>query len=209
MPQSKRKFSRSKRYGITHEYPCMYIFTEGEATEENYFRALCEELHLLSVRFKKDAVMIKGMGRSTSSLVKYAAENRESADEVWVVFDRDQNRDFDKAIEMAHKQDVHVAYSNECFELWFVLHFEYLTSANGRDHSKRLSTLLGKKYQKTDLGIYRSIKNKEAVAIKHAKKLEAMHAANGVVSPAKRDPSTTVYLLVERLRSLGKRNLSR
>ncbi len=54
-------------------------------------------------------------------------------DEVWCVFDMDykpdangQWQDFDNAIKMAQSQGYKCAYSNDSFELWFVLHYQYL-----------------------------------------------------------------------------------
>jgi len=45
------------------------------------------------------------------------------------------------------------------------------------------------------------LKDKEATAIKNARKLEKIHFVSGVTSYEKMDPSTSVYKLVERLRS--------
>jgi hypothetical protein len=44
-------------------------------------------------------------------------------DEVWVVFDKDDNKDFDDAIRLALSLKYKVAYTNQAFEYWFVLHF--------------------------------------------------------------------------------------
>lgn len=42
----------------------------------------------------------------------------------WIVFDKDDYQDFDEAIEFAGKNGFEVAYSNQAFELWFLLHFK-------------------------------------------------------------------------------------
>ncbi len=64
-----------------------------------------------------------------------------------------------------------MAYSNECFELWYILHFHYWNSANPReDYHKRLTQDIGSKYQK-NISLYHAIKDKQSVAIKNAKKL--------------------------------------
>ena len=44
--------------------------------------------------------------------------------EVWVLFDRDNNKDFDEAITLAKNNDIRVAWSNSCFEYWLLLHFK-------------------------------------------------------------------------------------
>ena len=41
-----------------------------------------------------------------------------------MVFDKDDYPDFDEAIELAKKNGFEVAYSNQAFELWFLLHFK-------------------------------------------------------------------------------------
>ena len=53
---------------------------------------------------------------------------------VWCVFDRDKNIDeaqnersnieFDEAIALARRRGIKVAWSNDAFELWVLLHFE-------------------------------------------------------------------------------------
>ena len=44
-------------------------------------------------------------------------------DEIWVVFDKDDNKDFEDAIRLALSLKYKVAYTNQAFEYWFVLHF--------------------------------------------------------------------------------------
>ena len=122
-----------------------------------------------------------------------------------MVFDKDDHTGFNQAIERAAAEEVHVAYSNECFELWFILHFEFLNTAIGRaKYYEKLTELLSRKYNKSTPDIYNLIKSNESIAIRNAKNLEKMHSDAGVTSYERRDPSTSVYKLVERLRSLGR-----
>lgn len=46
-------------------------------------------------------------------------------DQAWCVFDRDSFSadDFNSAIRKAEAAGFHVAYTNEAFELWYLLHF--------------------------------------------------------------------------------------
>ena len=46
----------------------------------------------------------------------------EYADQIWVVFDRDQHPRFDEAIGLCNQHGVRIGRSNPCFELWLVLH---------------------------------------------------------------------------------------
>lgn len=59
-------------------------------------------------------------------------------DEVWCVFDMDFKRgekefsDFDNAITKGESLDYNIAYSNDSFELWFYLHFNYTEQKHPR-----------------------------------------------------------------------------
>jgi len=179
------------------------IYTEGAKTEPNYFNSIKDELRLNEIDIKVD-----GRGDHTVSLVEWVIERKEELSgtdedtEWWVVFDKDNHSGFNQAIERAVAEGINVAYSNECFELWFILHFEFLNTAIGRTkYYEKLTELLSRKYEKNTSDIYGLLKDKEATAIKNARKLEKIHFVSGVTSYEKMDPSTSVYKLVERLRS--------
>jgi hypothetical protein len=105
------------------------IICEGE-TEEEYFKS-----------FPVITATVKafGMGNSNRELVECAAEMSKLAEyegfEIWCVFDYDidltkenQKQDYDLAIAYAEKQGFKVAYSNDAFELWYVLHYKDVAS---------------------------------------------------------------------------------
>ncbi len=120
-------------------------------------------------------------------------------DQVWCVFDRDSwtKQDFNSAISNAEKYGFEVAYSNEAFELWYVLHFEFLNTGIPReDYMKKLTFLLGKKYQKNSGNIYDDLIDRQDTAIKNAKKLLKQYEPQ---NPEQDNPSTTVHLLIEQL----------
>ncbi|GHT40705.1 hypothetical protein FACS189437_06670 [Bacteroidia bacterium] len=62
------------------------------------------------------------------SLVKRAIQiaNQGKFEQVWCVFDKDDfsDSDFNAAIKMAEEHDFGVAYSNQAFEYWIILHFD-------------------------------------------------------------------------------------
>ncbi len=201
----KRNVPKRKQYSF------IYIFTEGTKTEPIYFESKKSEIRRNDIKIE-----IKGSGYNTVSLVDYVLdfikENKIdlTIDECWVVFDKDDFvEDFDNAINKAETNDLKVAYSNEAFELWFLLHFSFMSSAIGRkDYNKKVTENLRRltgnkkyKYSKTT-GIYSLIKDRESDAIKNAKKLLKQHT--GEKSFLKKNPSTTVHLLVERLNKLKK-----
>jgi hypothetical protein len=183
------------------------IYTEGTKTEPNYFNSIKDELRLSEIDIRVQGV--SGFGNHTLPLVEGIIErkNKEKEDgfetEWWVVFDKDNHANFNEAVLLAQKNGINVAYSNECFELWFILHFGYLQTSLGRNNfAAKLTKLLGGKYEKNSSDIYEMIKEKETDAVRNAKNLEKMHDTAGVNSGEKRDPSTLVYKLVERLRAL-------
>ncbi len=170
------------------------IVCEGEKTEPNYFR---------SFRVPKDVIQIdiKGVGENPSKLVESAKElnQQEDYDRVWCVFDRDNwpAQDFNNAIKNAEEQNFKVAYSNEAFELWYVLHFEFLNTAIPRtDYCHKLNFLLGHKYKKNSGQIYDELIDKQGLAIKNSQKLLQQYDRQ---NPVNDNPSTTVHLLVEEL----------
>jgi len=169
------------------------IVCEGKRTEPNYFK---------SFRVRKDVqVQVIGEGYNTLSLVKRAIELEQKGkyDQVWVVFDRDDfpAQHFNEAISLAERNGIGVAYSNEAFEIWYLLHFNYHDVATSRRRYKRMLTeRLGFEYQKNAPDMYERLQMKQADAIRNAKKLLQTYSPH---RPERDNPCTTVYRLVEAL----------
>lgn len=207
----------SKRKVDTKKIRLYYlIVTEGEKTEPNYFEALKHDLPkgvLTNVR-----IDIEGTGRNTESLLDEAVRLREEysknttlkVDRLWIVFDRDSfpANDFNNAINRAPSLSINCAWSNEAFELWYLLHFHFYNSASSRTQYQaliegNLRPFLGQGwvYRKNSPDMYRILKqhgNIEA-AIRNAKRLEQTLA--GRRDFAEHNPCTLVYKLVEELLS--------
>ena len=185
------------------------IVCEGEKTEPLYFEYFKKFLpkELLST------VEILGEGDNTLNIVKKAEEICEKRkkntvlpdfDEVWAVFDKDDfpNQNFDNAILYANQKGIECAYSNQSFELWYVLHFDNLqTCIHRHDYISILSKRLGYKYEKNDIKVVEHLNIKCDVnrAIEWARKLDEFHISNGT-TPSNSCPVTRVYKLVEVLR---------
>lgn len=173
------------------------ILCEGQKTEPNYFRGFSEKIDSV-------ALDMAGVGANTLSLVQEAIRRREEAkrkgkpyNQVWCVFDRDvfPAANFNEAFRLANTSGLRIAYSNQCFELWYFLHFHFNDAALHRDaYAEKLTTLIGRKYQKNDQGMYKYLKERQPVAIRNARKLLSRYSP---CNPEKDDPSTTVHLLVE------------
>ncbi|WP_411681889.1 RloB family protein [Clostridium thailandense] len=194
------------------------IVTEGIETEVNYFnniKKIIENLFRNNIIVNKVSLEIEGKGRSTMVLVNEALKIRSlrSYSEVWVVFDKDANEDFNEAIAFAKSRGLNVAWSNECFELWLLLHFQNLNSAIHRDdYSSKLSHHF--KEKNINNGIYdKNIKEIFDItypflddAIKRSKCLVDEYKKDKVFSPTKMNPCTTVQDLVEQLIKYTKAN---
>jgi hypothetical protein len=178
------------------------IVCEGEKTEPYYFKSF-------PVNPKVIKLDIKGEGRNPKSLVEKAIELKngsesDETDQFWCVFDRDKNpnnpndsQNFKAAITLAQTNGIKVAYSNDAFELWYLLHFDYYnTGISRREYKNRLTNKLGHEYKKNGETIYEELKDKQENAIKNAKRLLQKYDRP---NPESDNPSTTVHLLVEEL----------
>jgi len=195
MEMSKRKKSNRKIH-TRDLIERILIVCEGEKTEPNYFRKfLIDE--------NKCYVKTTGEGYNTVRLVQKAIKVQKESmppyNKVWCVFDRDSfpAKDFNKAIKEAKKKGIEVAYSNEAFELWYFLHFDYCDSAMSRDqYQEKLSDLLGHKYEKNCETMYQELLYIQLMAIRNAERLLNSYDS---FNPENNNPSTTVHKLVEEL----------
>lgn len=120
-------------------------------------------------------------------------------DQTWCVFKKDSfpSDDFNDAVRVAKKNGVRIAYTNEVFELWYLLHFCYCDTAIIRqDYKDRLSEHMNHKYCKNSETIFDEIFERQKLAIQNAKRLLKTYNPS---KPCDDNPSTTVHLLVEQL----------
>ncbi len=197
------------------EKPTILIVCEGKNTEPSYFR-----------QFKLTSATIKAIGNgfNTISLVKeaikYSKKKKVSGnlmyDKVWCVFDKDDfsDNDFNRAIKFAKKNKLEVAYSNQAFEYWLILHFKDHQGGgmNRNEYDKTINDYInplgstydgeGSKTVSEDFfeildGIDKATKRPRInLAISRAKRNYNLltHA-----SPATEESSTTVFKLVEEI----------
>ena len=198
----RRRASRSRRnlpyrervVDVRDPIQRFLIVCEGERTEPNYFRRFRVPKEIIEID-------VQGFGYNTRSLVNKAMElmQEDDYDQVWCVFDRDSfpAEDFNAAISLAKQYGIGVAYSNEAFELWYLLHFHYYDTGIARaDYIVKLSELLGRRYEKNSRDMYDVLESRQGVAIRNARQLLALYTP---CRPAEDNPSTTVHLLVEEL----------
>jgi hypothetical protein len=189
------------------------IYCEGENTEPEYFKSFP-----VNTETKVEAI---GLSRSKTALVDKAIElftkdellhdqaNYDEDRQLWVVFDFDtaghinEDQDFNNAIQKAENNGIQVAYSNDSFELWFVLHYQYVESALIRDqYYKILSENLNCNYEEDgkskeySKALYHILLPNQKQAIQNATRLfENMKDK----TYNDQNPCTTVFKLVEEL----------
>ncbi|MGO4937007.1 RloB family protein [Fundicoccus sp. Sow4_H7] len=202
MPDTKEsRFSRISRDIDTQTVEVtesILIVCEGEKTEPNYFK----KFPVSNLKVEVD-----GRGSNTIDLVEYAIykKDQQEYDSVWCVFDKDSfpNSNFNEACRLAKNKDIELAYSVESFELWYLLHFEYLnTGIHRNQYVEKLDKIFQQNfsitYTKNSEEIYRLLSNeKQQNALKLARKLAEQYKDED--PPATRYPVTYVYRLVEKL----------
>jgi len=204
---------------ILSEKPTILIYCEGKNTEPSYFN-----------KFRLTSLTVDsfGEGRNTLSLVERAKKisEKKSYDQVWCVFDADPKPDnpkqldnFNKAIALANNLGFGVAYSNQAFEYWLILHFEdhqggtmdrsiygdkinsyvnklgvhYDYDGNKEIHQDLFNLLESIVYIDRDNNQY----SRRDIAIKRAEKIyNNLEHTN----PGKEESSTTVFKLVSELK---------
>jgi hypothetical protein len=176
---------------------------------------LCEDEKSACLYFKgfkldkrRGEVLTRGTGMNTDSLVQEAIAMKERAvrcgeplNEIWCVFDRDSfpARNFNRALQLAESKNISVAWANEAFEIWYLLHFHYHdTGVNRAEYAGRLTPLLVCKYDKADDQIYARLESRQPTAMKHARRLEKHGVEMGSRwTPENSNPSTNIHKLVE------------
>lgn len=174
----------------------LLIVCEGQRTEPNYFKAF---------EVKSANITVEGTGCNTVSLVekthKLVQQYKRDGlifDQVWCVFDRDDFRaTFNDAVFLARSYKYKIAYSNEAFELWYLLHFIFFDSKITRSsYIRKLNQHLNQPYAKHCKSMYKDLLHRQPQAIHNAATLQGRYDGS---NPNDEEPSTTVHLLVQEL----------
>ncbi|MFA5420190.1 MAG: RloB family protein, partial [Bacteroidales bacterium] len=189
---------------------------EGEKTEPNYFNSLKDSLPKGVLALVN--IDIDGTGRNTLSIIDETKKLRKSyerkylrkIDKVWAVFDRDSfpSEYFNNAIAKGEnsKPKINCAWTNEAFELWYLLHFSYYNTGVSRDRYQKLlereiikSSGNGDyKYQKNSTEMYELLNHfgNQNFAIENSEKLDNLYNDDRFAS---HNPRTKVHILIKEL----------
>ncbi len=206
---------RRKEYLEKKEYR-YYIFCEGEQTEPLYFEGFKRLIENNPIYKDMVLIEIEPCAAETLRVIgmaeRYVRKKGIDRGQIWCVYDKDSfpAKDFNGVTERMDKLNLenqnvqyHAAWSNECIELWFILHFAYYTSNNHRAYyikflNDKFSELGIEKYQKNMRNIFGILMEKGSprLAIRYAKRIIEDGKKK---TPTDIAPGTKVYELVEEL----------
>lgn len=210
--QSLKKGDHKRDKNKIDKKSVIILACEGSKTEKNYFKAFFDYLirtgnlsprsyvfanhqHTHPTGVLNDLLHYKG----TDGLTYKDFDNK------WIVIDRDEERlkgeghslqDFNNAILASQSKNISVAYSNPCFEIWYLLHFNYYDSSIDRDTAYSKLENIMKNYKKGDKSHFTNLFDNLDTAIINAKKLDDTSALD--IYNAQKNPITTVYKIIEK-----------
>lgn len=157
--------------------PQIHIYTEGES-EVLYLNYL---KNLVGVRHHKRLV-VKSKRKQGLDLYYYVRKEYRKHDfvnsptTIILVIDKDDTStsDLKKLKKLCSESNFTLVFSNACFELWLLLHFERVTANLNREElKKRIEGRTGKKYKKTDKPMFEKIVRRYKQALANSEKMSA------------------------------------
>jgi hypothetical protein len=203
MPPRTNGWDRGKKIRRPRAIRRILILCEDTKSSRDYFESFPHDPNQVEIA-------CVGTGRNTDSLMEdairrkvEAIKNKAPYESIWVVFDKDSfsSQQFNRAFDLARNHnEITACWSNECFELWYLLHFCYQNTGIAREQIyQRVSDLLEKTYDKADPSVYATLMPHLETALQNAERLEFTNAEQGTEID---NPSTRVHHLVKHLRSL-------
>jgi hypothetical protein len=183
------------------------IVCEGEKTERGYFKDFQREVRNPGVH-----VEVASETGEPLQVVEIAVRLKKEAerearsqhddnlrwDDVWGVVDVDEHAKLDEARQLALKNDIGLAISNPCFELWALLHFQEQRAHIERDKAQ---AALRRHLPGYDKGLdFPKLHPGYGNAVRRAQALDT--EAQRQDAPG-RNPTTGVYRLTESIRQGG------
>lgn len=197
------------------------IFCEGENTEPEYFKSFPvtteTKVETIGLGMKRTRMVEEVIKRIKGTKNAKNQENYDPDRQIWCVFDMDvhyidqeaEKQDFNNSIQLAAKHKIKVAYSNDAFELWFLLHHQLVESAITRkEYYEKLSEIWHINYEKERKkldfakSLYQKLLPNQSKAMKNAKKLFENQSH---LPYCDQNLYTKVYELVEELNKCLKR----
>lgn len=195
-------------------HPKIFIWSHTKKAEIEYFQEFKNYLQTPLIMPKKEICWTPK--KLLEKVIKWKEKNvcEKDGDQVWCIFDVDDfykndKKGFLQAIKDACRNNIKIAYANECFELWILLHFEKPTNAISRaDFEKKIKRF----FKNKNLGnftknqkVFKILLPFQKNAIENAKKMgyekyekiiwkEALDEAG--------NPSTSIHFLVKEINKI-------
>jgi RloB-like protein len=181
----------------------LLVFCEGERTEPEYLNALKLEPEIRETAAVEIRVAQADSGAVPLTLVKRAIEARSRAvsesdevDEFWCVFDVEwpvNHANLPEALALAEANEISLAVSNPCFEVWLILHLKEHGAWLDNEQAAKLRRQLDSSTNK-GLAPAKYMPNvREATA--RATRLEERHRRDGTSFP-RDNPSSSMHRLI-------------
>ena len=195
---------RGKRISTrTPDLGYYFIVTDTKETEINYFNGFRDSI----IEPLRDRIVIKVFKTTTKGMLKKCLEMIAIEPQYripWIVFDRDQIKNFDEIIFDAESHYINVGWSNPCIEIW--LHAYFSDMPNCADSVKCVNNFSNafqkqtkQEYDKADSDLYKKLCQfgNEKIAILTAKKRYKNNAKN---KPSEMYSTTTLFRLIEEIK---------
>jgi hypothetical protein len=213
MSPPPRKLTR--RRAVRGPSRLIVVICGGRRTEPSYFSALKQVFRKPAVKIEISGdgldplTLVQSAIERKATLLREARKNKNSFDknfEIWVVFDRDEFPQIREARELAAKNNIGVAESNPCFELWGILHFEDHDSLDNATECQRKFSRCCPNYDRRGSKIIDFVSFADSSEDRVSMIDAATHRAK--IGLQRREdegeingrPSTEVFLVVENLR---------
>jgi hypothetical protein len=195
-------------------HPKIFVWSHTQKAEIEYFQDFKNYLRSPLLMPKKDICWTPQELLVKVTRWKNKNINEKDRDQVWCIFDVDDfyknsKKDLLKAVGDALKNDIKIAYMNECFELWILLHFIKPAAAISR--GKNIEKKIQNEFKKHKLGKFK--KNQKVfdillqfqiIAVRNAKSI--LHKYNDINWNEKLseegNPSTSVHFLVDEINEI-------
>ncbi|MEA3449557.1 MAG: RloB family protein [Patescibacteria group bacterium] len=205
------KYRGKKQHRPVH--PKIFIWSHTEKAEIEYFQEYKNYLRTPLLMPKK--VLCWTPQELIEKVIEWKNKNvcDEDDDQVWCIFDVDDfykndKQGFLEAVKSAHENNIKIAYANECFELWVLLHFEKPTTPVER--GENIESRIIKHYKKNNLRnfeknqkVFNDLLVFQEQALKNASKLmpveyNKINWKNAVSK--KGNPGTSIHFLIKEIK---------
>lgn len=143
----------------------IFIYSHAEVAEPVYLNSLKDHVRsrlMLKVRYINawsPQELIEKVLALKETNTGINGHEEDSGDQVWCVFDIDSFCDdpaekirLEVLIKRAHESGIKIAYTNQCFELWYLMHF--ITPVAPISRGSHLNGMIARHFKKNKLGDY-------------------------------------------------------